>query len=65
MRPDARPVEELERRLHEHHVIATGPQEVLNALRNGQVGSPGYLVLEPDVGGTTVRIITWASGVKP
>ena len=47
---DARLVEELDRRLHEHHLIAAGPQEVINALWNGQVGYPGYLVLEPDRG---------------
>lgn len=52
---DARLVEELERRLHEHHLIAAGPQEVINALRNGQVGYPGYLVLEPDRGQMAAR----------
>lgn len=29
---DARLMEELERRLHEHHLIAAGQQEVINAL---------------------------------
>jgi hypothetical protein len=38
---DARLIEELERRLNEHHLIAAGPQEVINALWNGQVGYPG------------------------
>jgi peptide chain release factor subunit 1 len=52
---DARLVEELERRLHEHHLVAAGPQEVINALRNGQVGYPGYLVLEPDRGQMAAR----------
>jgi hypothetical protein len=52
---DARLMEELERRLREHHLIAAGPQEVINALRNGQVGYPGYLVLEPDRGQMAAR----------
>jgi release factor family 10 len=52
---DARLMEELERRLHEHHLIAAGPQEVINALRNGQVGYPGYVVLEPDRGQMATR----------
>jgi peptide subunit release factor 1 (eRF1) len=52
---DARLIEELERRLHEHHLIATGPREVINALWNGQVGYPGYLVLEPDPGQMAAR----------
>ena len=47
---DAALVADLERRLHEHYLVAAGPQEVINALRNGQVGYPGYLVLEPDRG---------------
>ncbi len=52
---DARLVQELERRLREHHLVAAGPQEVLNALRNGQVGYPGFLVLEPDRGEMATR----------
>jgi RNA polymerase subunit RPABC4/transcription elongation factor Spt4 len=52
---DARLIEELERRLREHYLIAAGPQEVINALWNGQVGYPGYLVLEPDRGQTAAR----------
>jgi len=47
---DASLLAEFERRLHEQYLIAAGPQEVINALRNGQVGYPGYLVLEPDRG---------------
>ena len=47
---DANLIAELDRRLHEHYMIAAGPQEVINALWNGQVGYPGYLVLEPDRG---------------
>ena len=52
---DARLVAELERRLHEHYLVAAGPQEVINALRNGQVGYPGFLVLEPDRGEMATR----------
>lgn len=52
---DARLVEELERRLRENYLVAAGPQEVLNALRQGQVGYPGYLVLEPDRGDMAAR----------
>ena len=52
---DARLVEEFERRMREHYLVAAGPQEVLNALRQGQVGYPGYLVLEPDRGHTAAR----------
>lgn len=47
---DARIIDELERRMREHHLITAGPQEVVNALWNGQVDHPGYLVLEPDRG---------------
>jgi peptide subunit release factor 1 (eRF1) len=52
---DAELTEDLERRLRERHLIAAGPQEVINALRNGQVGYPGYLVLESDRGDTATR----------
>ena len=52
---DAQLVAELERRLHEHHLVAVGPQEVLNALRNGQVGYPGFVILEPDRGEAAAR----------
>jgi peptide subunit release factor 1 (eRF1) len=52
---DAALLEEFERRLHEHYLIAAGPQEVINALRYGQVGYPGYLVLEPDRGQRAAR----------
>jgi peptide subunit release factor 1 (eRF1) len=52
---DASLIAELERRMHEHHLIAAGPQEVINALWNGQVGYPGYLVLEPDRGQVAAR----------
>jgi hypothetical protein len=38
---DAALLGEFERRLHEHYLIAAGPQEVINALRNGQVGYAG------------------------
>ena len=52
---DARLVEDFERRMREHHLVVAGPQEVINALRNGQVGYPGYLLLEPDRGEMAVR----------
>ena len=52
---DARLMEELERRLHDHYLVAAGPQEVINALRSGQVGYPGYVVLEPDRGEMAAR----------
>lgn len=52
---DGRLMEELERRLHEHYLVAAGPQEVINALRNGQVGYPGYVVLESDRGEMAAR----------
>jgi peptide subunit release factor 1 (eRF1) len=48
-------ITDLERRLHEHYLVAAGPQEVINALRNGQVGYPGYLVLERDRGQIAAR----------
>ena len=54
---DARLIEELERRLHEHYLVAAGPQEVINALRSGQVDYPGYVVLEPDRGEMATRCI--------
>jgi peptide subunit release factor 1 (eRF1) len=52
---DARLIEELERRLRENYLVVAGPQEVINALRNGQVGYPGYIVLEPDRGEMAAR----------
>lgn len=52
---DAWLLAEFERRLHEHYMIAAGPQEVINALRNGQVGYPGFLILEPDRGDAAAR----------
>jgi peptide subunit release factor 1 (eRF1) len=52
---DARLEEELNRRFREHCLIAAGPQEVVNALRNGQVGYPGFLILEPDRGEMATR----------
>jgi peptide subunit release factor 1 (eRF1) len=52
---DAGLIAEFERRMHEHHLITAGPQEVINALRNGQVGYPGYVLLEPDRGQMAVR----------
>ena len=53
---DERLVDELERRLREKgYCVAAGPQEVIDALRNGQVGYPGYVVLEPDRGEMAAR----------
>jgi peptide subunit release factor 1 (eRF1) len=52
---DRRLVEELERRLRESFHVAAGPQEVVDALRNGQVGYPGYVVLGPDPGAAAAR----------
>jgi hypothetical protein len=53
---DERLVKELERRLRERsYCVAAGPQEVIDALRNGQVGYPGYVVLEPDHGEMAAR----------
>ena len=47
---DRRVLEDVKRRLLEQHRIATGPQEVIDALRNSQVGFPGSIVMEPDRG---------------
>lgn len=47
---DRRLIEELERRLREGYRVAAGPQEVINALRYGQLGYPGCIVLQPDPG---------------
>jgi peptide subunit release factor 1 (eRF1) len=58
---DAQMVEELERRLREQYLVAAGPQEVIDALRNGQVGYPGFLVIEPDRGETAARCVRCAS----
>ena len=46
---------EFERRIQEHHLVAAGPQEVINALRHGQVGYPGFILLEPDRGEMATR----------
>jgi peptide subunit release factor 1 (eRF1) len=48
-------VDELHRRLREHHYVAAGPQEVVDALRNGQVLYNGYVVLVPDRGDVAAR----------
>ncbi len=45
-----RVVDDIRRRLLEDHQIATGPQAVLDAIRNSQVGFPGSVVMEPDRG---------------
>lgn len=49
-------VGEVERRLrNKNYLVAAGPQEVIDALRNGQVEYPGYLVLTPDRGAQAAR----------
>lgn len=52
---DAGLIQEFEWRLRENHYIAAGPGEVLPALHNGQVGYPGFLLLEPDRGDLASR----------
>jgi peptide subunit release factor 1 (eRF1) len=52
---DAQLVAEFERRMHEHYMVAAGAQEVVDALHNGQVGYPGFLILEPDRGEMATR----------
>lgn len=47
---DARLVGDLKTRLEEHQGVASGPQAVLDALRRGQVGYPGYVLLQSDAG---------------
>jgi len=54
---DQRLFDELKRRLLERHQIAVGPQDVIDAIRNSQVGFPGRVVMEPDRGD-----IAWACG---
>ncbi|HMB05199.1 MAG TPA: hypothetical protein VKP69_15855, partial [Isosphaeraceae bacterium] len=51
---EARVLEELDRRLGEASAVATGPQEVIDALRNGQVSA---LILGPDPGAAASRCI--------
>jgi peptide subunit release factor 1 (eRF1) len=52
---DQRLADDLRIRLQEAHDIVTGPEEVLNALRSGQVGYSGCVVMEPDRGDTASR----------
>jgi peptide subunit release factor 1 (eRF1) len=47
---DLRLLDEIKRKLLEQHQIAVGPQDVIDALRNSQVGFPGRIVMEPDRG---------------
>lgn len=47
---DARLVGDLKTRFEEHRGVASGPQAVLDALRRGQVGYPGYVLLQSDAG---------------
>ena len=53
---DERLASEVEQRLRaKSYAVVAGTQEVLDALRNGQVGYPGYVVLEPDRGQAATR----------
>ncbi len=52
---DKRLIEEVQRRLRESYCVAAGPQEAIDALRNGQVVYPGCVVLEPDHGQAATR----------
>ena len=49
---ERRVMSELDRRLHEATAVAAGPQEVIDALKNGQVDA---LVLGPDPGSKVSR----------
>ena len=49
---ESRVLSELDRRLHEATAVAAGPQEVIDALRNGQVAA---LILGPDLGAKVSR----------
>jgi hypothetical protein len=49
---EARVLKELDRRLHEATAVAAGPQEVIDALRDGQVAT---LILGPDPGASASR----------
>lgn len=52
---DAARVAELERRLREHDGAAAGAQEVIDALRTGQIEPTGCVVLGPDTGQRAAR----------
>jgi peptide subunit release factor 1 (eRF1) len=53
---DEKLIHELERQIGaRNHCVAVGAQEVVDALRNGQVGHPGYLILERDHGQPAAR----------
>lgn len=47
---DRRLAEEVRVRLAEHHGVATGAQEVIDAIRGSQVNWPGCVLMEPDAG---------------
>lgn len=47
---DRQVLEDVNHRLAERHQIVAGPQEVIDALRNGLIGFPGSVVMEPDRG---------------
>jgi peptide subunit release factor 1 (eRF1) len=54
-------LEELKRRLMEQHRIALGPQAVIDAIRNDEVGYRGRVVMEPDRGEVASRCTVCAS----
>lgn len=47
---DRRLIEEVRVRLAEHQGVATGAQEVIDAIRGSQVNWPGCVLMEPDAG---------------
>ena len=54
---DARLLGELKTRIEQHRGVAIGPQAVLDALRRGQVGYPGYVLLLSDAGQPASRCL--------
>jgi hypothetical protein len=52
---DRRMLEDIKRRLIERHHIAIGPQAVVDAILNGEIGYRGCVVMEPDRGEVASR----------
>lgn len=52
---DRQILEDVRSHLLTRYQIATGPQAVIDALRNSQVGFPGHVVMEPDRGQAATR----------
>ena len=52
---DRQVLEQVKRRLIERHHIAIGPQAVIDAIRNDEVGYRGRVVMEPDRGEVASR----------